>query len=766
MKLGPYDLGAPIGEGGMGIVYRARHAVTGAAVALKAAHAAAATPEQRARFRREAEIGARLDHPGIVRVLDYDADADPPWLAMPLIAGESLGGWARRTRPDWRAAVSVARDVAHAVQAAHDAGVVHRDLKPGNVLIDAQGRTYVTDFGLAKESSASTKLTATGDALGTPAYMSPEQARGDLAQLGPATDVWSLGALCFELCAHRPPFTGDSHAAILAAVIHGPLPDAGTCDAPAEFARLLAGCLDRDPRGRYPSAGAFAADCERLLAGEPLHWRSQRRRQSRSGLALAGAALALAGVVALPLNWRATRSRAAAKRASAGWALRHDAPDRARTMLEAAAAVHPGLHAAQLHRGLLRWGAGEFDAALAAWRAIPEGVPERAEADLCTALVAFFHFRPRAERDAAYARLPQDESLAGRLGRAIRAVEAKRWAEARTALAGVAGWEADLLRGYIESLAPDGDPAKAARAYDAAFTFGVKPIWAVYNRANARTESGDLEGALDDYASVIRSRPLVAMFRRSRALARQRAGDLDAARADMDLAVTLAPGDWQMWDVRSRVRAAQGDPAGALADNREACRLAPGVPELLLDRALLHEQLQDLPGALDAMDAAITARPKSGRYRARRALMRIRAGRLDRALADATRAIELEPALAFAWHARARVHRAAGREPAALADLQQAARLTPDRGAQIRLDLGLSLDRLGRPEAAIAAYRDALARRPAFPEALGNLGLLLERSGRPREALPLLDRFLAEYPNHRAAPMVAKARAKAAAAGR
>jgi hypothetical protein len=494
VEIGPYVVDGELGRGGMGVVYRARHARTGAVVALKVAGVdAPATAEQRARFRREAKLGATLDHPGIVRVLEHDAGGDPPWLAMELIEGDGLGAWATRVRPDWRTALNVIRRLAGALGAAHAAGVIHRDLKPGNVLWGRRqsesaepARPFLTDFGLAKQDAAQTKLTATGDALGTPAYMSPEQARGELDQLGPASDLWSLGALLFELCAGRPAFAGESHAGVLAAVLHGPLPDPSALDVPAGVGVLIRGCVTRDPRRRYTDAAAFTADCDRVLAGERPHWRSATSRSTARGAAVASALALTCVVVAGPLALRLARARSAAEWDTQGWAVRHDAYGRALRLVGAAVEASPALHDAKLHLGLLRWHGGQPDHALAMWRSVPRGVPQRAAADRYIALLLFFHFRPKAERAAALARLPADHSHSGRIGGALRHIGRRNWAGAREVLRGLAGWEGALLRGYVESVDPNGDPSAACGAFDEAFVDGVRVGWAVYNRANSR----------------------------------------------------------------------------------------------------------------------------------------------------------------------------------------------------------------------------------------------------------------------------------------
>jgi serine/threonine-protein kinase len=263
-----YELLEEVGRGGMGVVYKARQAVTNRTVAVKLLRAD--DPGGAARLLAEARAAARLDHPGIVPIIEVGEHDGRPFLAMAFVAGTSLAALLGSGPLRLREAARVVRDAARAVQHAHDAGVIHRDLKPGNVLVEPDGRVRVTDFGLAKRSGEET-LTADGAVLGTPGYMPPEFAAGGASAAGPAADVYGLGAVLYACLTGRPPFSGPTPLDTLRRVAEDePVPprqwNAGI-DRGLQAVCLK--CLAKDPAHRYRSAAELATDLDRYLAGEP-----------------------------------------------------------------------------------------------------------------------------------------------------------------------------------------------------------------------------------------------------------------------------------------------------------------------------------------------------------------------------------------------------------------------------------------------------------------------------------------------------------------
>ena len=281
--LGDYDLTEEVGRGGMGIVYRARQRSLGRPVAVKLIlRGALASDEDQRRFRSEAEAVARLDHPGVVPIHEVGEHQGQLFFSMPFVEGQTLAQRLAEGPIADSEAARLVRDVARAIQYAHGRGVVHRDLKPANILVDVDGRVHVTDFGLAKrvgggeEPTDAAGLTRTGAILGTPSYMAPEQAAGGRGEVGPATDVYSLGAILYALVTGRPPFQGPTPVdTVLMLLEQEPAPPRllnRRVDRDLEM--IVLRCLQKPAELRYGSAEAVAADLDAWLRGEPIAARS------------------------------------------------------------------------------------------------------------------------------------------------------------------------------------------------------------------------------------------------------------------------------------------------------------------------------------------------------------------------------------------------------------------------------------------------------------------------------------------------------------
>jgi tRNA A-37 threonylcarbamoyl transferase component Bud32 len=268
-----YELLEEIGRGGMGIVYRARQKSLGRIVAVKMLlRRDLATAADLARFRSEAEAAARLDHPGIVSIFEVGECGGHPFYSMRLIEGTTLAKRLAEGRVPPREAAAVLAKVAEAVDAAHGRGVLHRDLKPSNILIDAAGEPHVSDFGLAKRIEQDQSMTHTGAILGTPCYMSPEQAAGSRGDVGPTSDVWSLGAILYQTLTGRPPFEASNAMDTLLAVLESDPPVPRTLDPgiDRDLELIALKSLQKPQDLRYASAGGLAADLRAFLAGEPV----------------------------------------------------------------------------------------------------------------------------------------------------------------------------------------------------------------------------------------------------------------------------------------------------------------------------------------------------------------------------------------------------------------------------------------------------------------------------------------------------------------
>ncbi len=268
-----YEVQAVLGRGGMGVVYQAWHLRLHRAVALKMLLAGAyARPEELERFLREAEAVAGLRHPNIVQVYDVGDVDGRPYFTMEFIEGGTLAQQLTGMPQPAQQAAALVATVADAIHLAHKSGIVHRDLKPGNILLTADGTPKITDFGLARGLHDSASLTLTGAPMGTPSYMAPEQARGQKRAIGPATDVYALGAILYELLTGRPPFRSETPAATVQQLLaEEPVPPMRlNRRVPRDLETICLKCLQKEPHRRYASAAGLAEDLRRFARGEPI----------------------------------------------------------------------------------------------------------------------------------------------------------------------------------------------------------------------------------------------------------------------------------------------------------------------------------------------------------------------------------------------------------------------------------------------------------------------------------------------------------------
>ncbi|MCC6508312.1 MAG: serine/threonine protein kinase [Pirellulaceae bacterium] len=272
-QMGDYELEEQIGRGGMGVVFRARQISLGRLVAVKMIQRERLTSEhERQRFLAEAQATARLDHPGIVPVYEVGDFDGHPFFSMQLITGKTLSERLSDGPLPQREAARMLADVARAIDHAHQQGILHRDIKPSNIIIGADGRPLVMDFGLAKFLDAANSLTHSGSILGTPSYMSPEQAGGRGASSGPAADIYSLGTVLYHMLTGRPPFIASSPIEMALKIIEHdpPLPRLLDPTIDRDLEMIVIRCLQKPPDLRYPSAGALADDLESFTRDEPV----------------------------------------------------------------------------------------------------------------------------------------------------------------------------------------------------------------------------------------------------------------------------------------------------------------------------------------------------------------------------------------------------------------------------------------------------------------------------------------------------------------
>ena len=322
-----YELHEIIGVGGMGVVYKARHLKLTRTVAIKMLVAGGyAGAHELARFIREAQAIAVLRHPNIIQVFDVGDLEGRPYFTMEYLEAGTLSQRLAGVPQPARAAATMVATLAEAIQVAHVAGIVHRDLKPANILLTADGTAKISDFGLARTYTEAPDLTIGGTRLGTPSYMSPEQATGNQGAIGPSTDIYSLGAVLYEMLTGRPPFKAETPAETERQVIaEDPAPPSRlNAKVPRDLETICLKCLCKDPDRRYTSASDLADDLHRFLGGEPITARRAgpverlgkwaRRHPARTAAWLGG--IVALGAVLSSLLW-ITSQRAAIDRAVA-----------------------------------------------------------------------------------------------------------------------------------------------------------------------------------------------------------------------------------------------------------------------------------------------------------------------------------------------------------------------------------------------------------------------------------------------------------------
>jgi eukaryotic-like serine/threonine-protein kinase len=315
-----------LGRGGMGVVSKARDVRLGRLVALKTIYETQrAAPEALERFRFEAQAVARLDHPNIVQIHEVGEHRGRPYVVLEYIAGGSLAERLKENPLAPRQAAELVETLALAVDAVHRAGIIHRDLKPSNILMTADGTPKVSDFGLAKLLDEDSARTASGELLGSPCYMAPEQAAGHAKQVGRGTDVYALGVILFEALTGRPPFLGQTRQETLNLILStDPVPPRRLRpDVPRDLDAICLKCLEKDPRHRYATAADLGTDLRRYLGGATVQarpvgpsgrlWRWCRRNPKLAGLAAAlflSFAIGTPALFALWLQARTDRARA------------------------------------------------------------------------------------------------------------------------------------------------------------------------------------------------------------------------------------------------------------------------------------------------------------------------------------------------------------------------------------------------------------------------------------------------------------------------
>ncbi|MHC4971847.1 MAG: serine/threonine-protein kinase [Planctomycetota bacterium] len=814
--IGNYRLVREIGRGGMGVVYEAEQVNMERRVALKVLSVSiTGTPQAVKRFQREAKAAGHLHHTNIVPVHDLDHHAGQWYYVMDLVDGqplseviaqlktlgerpseEDLARLATHGLPGTAALcgtgtgdrayfIRVARmfaGVAEGLELAHQEGIIHRDIKPSNLLLDADGALKIVDFGLARFDDDTLSMTVTGDLLGTPLYMSPEQAMAKRITLDHRTDIYSLGATLYELLTLQPPFEAKDLADLCSRIITKDpvLPRRASPRIPRDLETIVCKAMEKDRDKRYRTARALARDLRRFADGMAIlarrispparAWRIMKRHKVRSSLAAAVLLLGVAGAIFGIRSAREAQRRAAleyVELCAEGYVARVQfGPEDLGHDVELAIGVHP---------------AAVFTRAI-------ELLPDRVEAYLGRAML---DQRTPRERLA-------DLEEARERGLGLRSYHLARAEAFRRALDWDRVYEEERLAGDRGSATPQdllvegrlrfarGEHAEGERLLTQAIEASAKgfPVLFLSHRIRARLrrEVGDFEGALEDLLAV-------------------RAGGDRTAATSVRIADFwrrldhVEKGDAEFETLLSRLRS--GDSSGAwfsacmasleasrtewldrLSD--EGLKLHPNSPGLLVARSWICAHRRDFEAAVALADRALALRPAWGPAYIARAGVPLRQRRYAEALAHLDRAAQRvqrssaiesnrlatlnmlerhEEAYAGAERALARYPyrpefhtqrgvalRGLGRRKEALEAYKQALELDP-RHFDTHFNRGVDLEALGRRKDALAAYRRAVDLEPGSHTAHEHRACLLKQMGRFAEALAAYDRALALGPD-------------------
>jgi tetratricopeptide (TPR) repeat protein len=755
-NLPDYEIVAELGRGGMGVVYLARQCSLKRPVALKMVLAGvygdAAT---RRRFCTEAEAVARLQHPNVVQIHAVGEHEGRPFLALEYVGGGSLSRKVVKTPPSQQEAASLAETLARAVHFTHTQGILHRDLKPNNILLTADGTPKITDFGLAKFVNADVGQTRPDTLIGTPSYMAPEQAAGDTKTVGASADIYSLGAILYELLTGRPPFRGATALETLEQV--------RTCEPvpPRRLRRSVSRdleticltCLQKDPDKRYSSAEALADDLRRVLEGRPVRarpvaiwerwWRWARCRPVLVARALVvAAAVCLLAVFGWYLRVADRLARHGADERFQQFGRRRDeallfgllSPDEGTLFLGAA---KDNLRAAEsATRDALRLAGVEIDAeAPAVGQSFPARRRAEVAADCYTLLVML--------ASSLAAQSPPNQPNEERLSEALRLLEAARrlglrsraYCQVRAGLLtrltrhAEAAEESERahslpIQGALDHFLTGleryrgGDEAAARSSFNRALAVHPGHFWAQLCLAVCHLKSQDWEAARSDLNACLGQQPDFVWGYLFRSFASEKLRLFSDAEADLLEALRLNPSENARYAVilsRGIHRFGQNELAGAEADFRAALAIKPEQYNAYLNLAHLHLARGQFDHAAKQLNGALALHPPAEvlfAFHFERGRNLLRDGRYTDAVRACDAALEIFPDHPHPHAVRGRAFLALGRYEQAEQSFDQYMRKERNPMGDAFRGRGLARMKLGKYPEAADDYTRALERAP------------------------------------------------------
>jgi serine/threonine-protein kinase len=799
-RLGRYELIREVGRGGTGTVYKAYDTQLRRVVAVKTIRPDLAEPAELARsLVQEARTLAGLSHKNIVRVYDAGEIDGTPFLSMEFVDGQPLGELIRRSGASTGPLVQLLRKVADALAHAHAQGIVHCDLKPGNILVDRDGEPRVIDFGLAR-----LLRDRQGRSLpeGTPAYMAPEQVRREPGAVGPQADVYALGVCLYETLTGARPFEGESMSRIFDRILSRDFlpPRARRPEIPRALERICLRAMDADPKRRHDGAAELARDLEKATANRPRPW--------KSWVAGAVAIAAFVGAVAAVREERRSAARLEERLKPLELMIHETWPffyikeaDVAGRLEKVRATLRELEGMAGDSRAWGTIGAGYYFTGdlLRAEEALLRGPADgathyylgriyldRAIVELLTPpgrSEAERRERSRAWNEKAEAHLRQATTWEGAPELDHRVAEAGlAFAKGDTAsatrlcLEGIEKFEGKLgveeFSRLLAILSPveerlihltraiefrphypwgrlqrgsqqllDGRPDLAVEDFDKALALYPQFVYALNDRAVARLSLGEVDAALADLNEAVRLDPRNGLARGNRALARAAKKDLTGAIEDETAAIALYPFPSPILLNRGIHRLSTGDLAGAMADAEEGLKRDPAAARAHTLRGGVFSARKQWPEAIAAYEKALAMDPKQAEAMAGRGVARLTLGERAGARRDFDEALKLQPALVVAWFNRGSMKCEDGDLESAVEDLSQALRHDPSHLPSL-LSRGIARESLGEFDAAIGDYDAALRQDGRSYDAFFNRGLARLAQGKPAEAAADLARSL------------------------
>ncbi|MBI2930262.1 MAG: protein kinase [Planctomycetes bacterium] len=697
-RIGKFVLQKAIGIGGMGEVYLAQDTELGRKVAIKFLRAE--SPSSLKRFLREAKMASALNHPAIVQVYEIGEWDGKPFIVMQYVDGEVLGN---RRLPVLEA-FRIVRKIGEAVAHAHGQGVIHRDIKPRNVMMDRQGAVFLMDFGLAREVDSDSAITMGGQALGTPQYASPEQLRGELGGVDERTDVYALGASLYELLTGVPPFTGRTmEQVIMRALGRDPVPLRRLRrEVPQDAEAICLKAMEKEKERRYQNARELVTDIDRFLAGQPTLARPSGiwtkvfktvRRRPAPYVAVTMVLLVVIGGAFLA-GELLHRAEAARRREDAAQGLSGAALKLMEAQTEAS---DPNLDHDR-YREKVRALQQQVEAALKVLGEDARGYylkglahslvyedDEAIEALSKALRIDEFHGLARYERGRMYVRMYVAHLYAGRdrFEREDRARELQRKAveDLRSAMrAGVLAQDA-LRKADALVLLFQGEKEAAVELCSREIERGGKMAEFLIIRSIVRFGEKRWTEVKEDLGAALRENPnhVDALFQR--AVTRSHLRDYEGALRDCDQVLRINPRHVWGYVGRGLVWAKLGEHQKAVDDLTTALKLMPRSHFAYTQRAFSRMRLKDLRGALEDCEKALIINPSSSEAYVNRSHVRLEQGDWDGAVQDCERAIEADPSDVQAWVNRAALRGQRGDLQGALEDCGEALRIDPDCAA-------------------------------------------------------------------------------------